>query len=331
MGRRRRRRSKPAAQVAGSPSALIRIASIVGAVAVALGAGVWLLNDQAPTPTPPPQPLPVPPAAWPQASLPRPVLEAKAEPATQPASAAAPPPSLRTPPSPSDELGTVLFALEPGAAPSDARKAATILARCEGANTAVQFALSLRDPGSPAREQFDKIPGFDVERWIKDAQDTQKRCQPFDTATLARRGELLKRAYEGGAPGVAFDYLLWLNANPNQAVAPDMLGKLQREVRHDAEEGDFETLLLYNHAFVSTLGATAVQRRAYKEALFRIQTEMSGPEAAKASRDSMEDVEKMLGQQGLGPPALSTDEQREANALAERVVAAWRKRRSEGG
>ncbi|MBW8843857.1 MAG: hypothetical protein JF607_02615 [Burkholderiales bacterium] len=217
-------------------------------------------------------------------------------------------------------------ALEEGATPAQARKAAEVLARCEHANDEIEFAYGVRDQGGPLRQTFEKNPGFNMDQWIKEKQDVQRRCQFFDAATLARRGDFLKRAYEGELPGMALEYLLWLNAHANQAAAtPELLGKLQREVRQTAEDGDLETLSTYIYSF-GALGETAMQRQAYKEAWLRILIEMSGPAATKESRDSMENVEKMMRQGRWAPPALSVDEQREADALTERVVDAWRKR-----
>jgi hypothetical protein len=74
-----------------------------------------------------------------------------------------------------------------------------------------------------------------------------------------------------------------------------------------------------------------VQRQAYKNAWLSIQAETSGPAMAQASRDSMENLEKMMSQWGAALPALTAQEQREADALTERVVGAWRKRQGRGG
>jgi hypothetical protein len=218
-----------------------------------------------------------------------------------------------------------MLALQDDATPAQARRASDLLAQCAYADHAIAFAYQVRDQGGPLRQTLERNPGFNMDQWVREAQDRQRRCQLFDTATLARRGELLKRAYEGALPGMALEYLLWLTANPNQRVAPDLIAQLQREVRQTAEEGDFETLLFYSHSF-GALGGTEVQRQAYKEALFRIQSEMSGPVPAQESRDSLENLENMRRQSGWTPPTLSADERREADALAKRVVDEWRKR-----
>jgi hypothetical protein len=69
-----------------------------------------------------------------------------------------------------------------------------------------------------------------------------------------------------------------------------------------------------------------MQRQAYKAAWLRILAEMAGPAATQESRDSMENLEKMMRQGRWAPPALSAGEQREADALTERVGDAWRRR-----
>jgi hypothetical protein len=309
-----------AGKVAGWSSLPVRAAWTVGAVALVVGG--WLLNPSAEAPNPPS------PAATLPGSLPQPGLEAKVDAPTQPASAAMPagvPAPLRTQdPWTSDELRWVRLGLEEDATPAQARRAADVLARCEQAEHAIQFAYSVRDQGGALRQTFEKTPGFNMDGWIKEKQDFQRRCQLFDAATLARRGELLRRAYEGKLPDMARQYLLWLNTN-RAAATPELLGKLQREVRQTAEDGDLETLMFYNHSF-GALGETEMQRQAYKEAALRIWTEMFGPAGSQERRDSMDRVEKMRREWGWTPPALSTAEHHEADALTERIVDAWRKR-----
>ena len=51
----------------------------------------------------------------------------------------------------------------------------------------------------------------------------------------------------------------------------------------------------------------------------------------RASRISMADMEKLMGQWGAAPPALSADQQREADALTAQVIDAWRKRQGKRG
>jgi hypothetical protein len=302
-----------------------------GAIALVLAAGGgWLLNRA----TDAPALAAGPPAASVRRMLEPPLTEAKAEVAAAPASAAAPVarPSLRMPTQlTADELRNVQLALEGSASPADTWEAARILSICKGVDGAVESVYRLRDHADTGWRLLEQSPGFRTDKLIAEMQNAQRRCQIFDAATLARRGELLKRAYEGGAKDAALDYLLWLNAESKQTVNPELLGKLQREARQTAEDGDFKALVVYSHAFDPKLGATPVQRQAYKEAWLRVQTEMSGPAMAQASRDSIENLEKMMSQSGAAPPALSAEQQREADALTERVVGAWRKRQDRGG
>jgi hypothetical protein len=176
------------------------------------------------------------------------------------------------------------------------------------------------------------MSGASSEEVLAKAQDLQRRCQVFGPATLARRGELLKRAYEGGASDSALPYLQWLNRNGGQKVDPELLSKLQREARRMPEDGDLMALTAYAHAFnPAALGVTPAQRQGYKEAWFRIQGEISGPESEKLSRASMENLEKIVNRSEGSSQALTAEQQREADALTARIVEAWRKRRSKAG
>lgn len=297
---------------------------LIGGLALVFGLAVanWLLSQPARVDAPPA--LSDPASVSPQAVAGA-AVEAGAD-ATAPATGASAQPLLpRTPePSASDDLRRVLLALEDDATPAQARRAADMLARCEHADRSVEFAYHVRDQGGPLRKALENGAGS-MDQRIREAQHMQRRCQIFDAATLARRGELLRRAYEGALPGMALEYLIWLNAHPGQAGAPGLLGKLQREVQQTAEEGDVDTLMAYAHSF-GALGETPMQRQAYKEAWLRILAETSGPAAPQESRDSMQNLEKMMRQGRWAAPALSAAEQREVDALTERVVEAWRQR-----
>lgn len=298
---------------------------VVGGLALMLGlaAANWLLSGPAQVDAPPA--LPAPASVSPQAAVAGAAVEARAG-ATAPAASAPAQPFLprTSDPSASDDLRRVLLALEDDATPAQARRAADMLARCEHADRSVEFAYQVRDQGGPLRKTLENGSGS-MDPWIKESQDMQRRCQIFDAATLARRGDLLKRAYDGALPGMALEYLIWLNARPGQAGAPELLGKLQREVQQTAEEGDVDALMAYVHSF-GALGETAMQRQAYKEAWLRILAETSGSAATQESRDSMENLEKVMRQGRWAPPALSAAERREVDALTERVVEAWRQR-----
>jgi hypothetical protein len=307
-----------------------------GAVTAVLAAsGIWLLNR----PTDAPALTAVTPAASaPGALEPRRTdVEAAPLPAALPAASTGASTSLArpSPPTPftslADALRKVQLALEGRATPKEMLEAATVLSACQGADLAVESMYKLRDQPSPESQQFEKSFGFSATDQIKRQQDFQRRCQVFDAATLARRGEFLKGAYEGGAKDSALPYLQWLNAS-KQEVNPELRAKLQREARQTAEDGNFMALTQYSFAFNPTpLGITEVQRQAYKEALFRIQGETSGAAMEKASRASMDDTEKMMAQWGALPPPLSPEQQREADALSRQVVDAWRNRQRKGG
>lgn len=298
---------------------------VIGALALVLGlaAASWLLSGPAQVDAPPA--LSAPASVSPQAAVAGAAVEARGGAGALPANAPAQPLSaLASDPSASDDLRKVLLAFEDDATPGQARRAADMLGRCEHADASVEFAYQVRDQGGPLRKAFENGVGS-VEQRIKESQDMQRRCQIFDAATLARRGELLRRAYEGALPGMALQYLYWLNAHPGQAGAPELVGKLQREVRQTAEEGDVDTLMAYTHSF-GALGETAMQRQAYKEAWLRIMAERAGPEATQESRELRENFEKGMRQGRWAPLALSAAEQREVDALTERVVEAWRQR-----
>jgi len=206
-----------------------------------------------------------------------------------------------------------------------------MLAACEGMDAVTEGTYRARDQNDPTFQRFLSSAGVSSEQAIKHMEDVQRRCQVFDAATLARRGELLKGAYEGGAEGSALPYLVWINAG-QQAINPELRGKLQRDARQTAEDGDRLALAQFSFPFSTAhLGITEVQRQAYREAGLRITGEASGAEEEKSSRVSSDNSEKMMAQWGRVPPPLSPQQQREADALAAKVVDAWRKRQAKGG
>jgi hypothetical protein len=245
-----------------------------------------------------------------------------------PGSTSAPPPA---PGWPEDALRRVQLALDGHGTPKDMMEAAMMLSACQGADAMVDHQYRERDQPSATGRQLERITGLSSQEWIRRSQDFQRHCQVFDAATLARRGELLKRAHDGGTKDAALPYLQWLEAN-RQPIDPALRGQLQREARQTAEDGDFMALVTFSFAFnPGAMGITEVQRQAYKEAQFRIQGLMSGAEMEKASRDAMADTEKMMAQWGAVPPPLTAEQQREADALAARVIEAWRKRQGKPG
>lgn len=312
---------------------LSRTAWVATAVAAVLAAGGgWLLTRPTPplaitAPSPPAAGMPERPGVEEKA-------EAKAEVAATPAEAH-PPQGQASMPIQNRlieiDLRKVQRVLGGNGSPDDAREAARTLSMCKGAKGALDFAYKMRDQGDATWREIQKRGGFSAEKYIEAAEDAMRRCQLFDAATLARRGELLKRAYDGGAKDTALDYLIWLNAESGQAVDPELLGKLQRDARRSAEDGNFEALVVLSQAFNPKLGVTLMQRQAYLEARFLIEAETGGQALAAASRKSIEDFEKGMSQWSPMPRALSAEEQREADALTERVVGAWRKHQGSGG
>lgn len=232
-----------------------------------------------------------------------------------------------------DALRKVRLALEGQATPKEMLEAATMLSACTGADMVVQSMYSLRDQQDPESQRSERRSGISMEQKIELVQDMQRRCQVFDAATLARRGELFKGAHAGGAPGSALPYLHWLTSSDGkQGANPELLARLKHEARQDVEDGDYFALLQYSFPFsTATYGLTEVQRQAYREAKLRITGEMGGAEEEKASRASADELEKKMAQWMTPPPPLSPEQQREADALAKKVVDAWRKRRGQGG
>lgn len=230
-----------------------------------------------------------------------------------------------------DDLRKVQLALEGRATPKEMLQAATILSACQGSDGAVKSTYALRDQQDPQWQLLEMRGGVSSDKVIALLQDLQRQCQAFDAATLARRGELLRGAYDGGAMDAALPYLLWLSGTGEQ-VNSELRSKLQREARQTVEGGDLMALAQYSVSFnPSTLGTTEVQRQAYREAWLRIQGEMFDAEVEKANRTSSDDLEKQMAQWGALPPPLSPEQEREADALAKQVVDAWRKRQGKGG
>lgn len=310
-----------------------RAAWVASAVALVLAVGGgWLLSRSADAP----RPAAGAPAPSAPGMLGLPHIVAKAEAAATPlpaASGTAPTPVAQPLDSFADALRKVQLTLQSPATPKEMLEAATILAGCKGADAAVVQLYALRDQPDPKTKPLEKSLGYSSDKALEQQQDIQRRCQVFDAATLARRGELLKGAYEGGANGSALPYLNWLNSDEGKRQAnPELLGKLKREGRQSAEDGDISALGQYSLPFsTSTFGITEVQRQAYREAGLRIDRETLGAEVEKASRIWSDDFEKKMAQWGGMPPPLSPEQQREADALATKVVDAWRKRQGKGG
>ncbi len=227
-----------------------------------------------------------------------------------------------------DRLQKVQLALG-GGTPEQALEAARMLAACAGADASVDALFTMRDQ-QQSPQVLQALPGMGVpsEKTINYAQRRQRQCQVFDAATLARRGELLERAYEGGAEGASLDYLRWLSRNGRSDVDPALISKLQGESRQAAEAGDPATLMAYAFAFEpSDLGASPTQRQAYKDAWLRIQGEQpyGGSKLVTYLSGSIDGIERMFG-----TAPLNAQQQAEAAALSQQVFASYQRRGKHG-
>jgi hypothetical protein len=161
---------------------------------------------------------------------------------------------------------------------------------------------------------------------ITRAQREESRCQVFDSATLARRGELFQKAYEGGAPGAAMAYLIWLTYEGKEGADRAVVESLQAEVRKSAQGGDFGTLAAF--AFSTDpqgYGTSAPEREAYRQAWLRI-VEEANPGSATPSRELIAKLQRLSR-----TPALTEEQQLEAKALAQQVYEAYRRGQQNGG
>jgi hypothetical protein len=226
-----------------------------------------------------------------------------------------------------DRLQKVQLALS-GGTPEQALDAARTLAACAGADSSVDALFTGRDQKqTPQMLQAPQGMGVPTEKVINYAQKHQRQCQVFDAAMLARRGELLERAYEGGAEGASLDYLRWLSRNGRSEIDPALISKLQGESRQAAEAGDPTTLMAYAFAFdPSELGASPTQRQAYKDAWLRIQGEQpSGSKLVTFLNTSIDGIERMLG-----TAPLNAQQQAEADALSQQVFESYQHRGKHG-
>ena len=229
--------------------------------------------------------------------------------------------------SPTESLRKVQLGLNGGTA-EDALKAAQTLQHCSMMSKAPEALFAVRD-------QPDLMPA-NVKKALKDmggeegvsneqianAQREQRRCQVFDAATLARSGELLQKAYEGGAAGAAMAYLQSLQSPDAKGKAdPALIGKLQHDVFVAAATGDPDTLMslvMASGDLARDLGITPTHRSGYKNAYLQIQEERM-PGMAKVMEKIIDAVSQM------NPPApLTATQQREANLLTKAVVDGWR-------
>jgi hypothetical protein len=221
-----------------------------------------------------------------------------------------------------------------GGTPQEDLVAAVTLDSCAHADKTADALLQSRDTMAQAppevKKMFEGLPpvsGAMIER----AQGDQRRCQVFDAATLARRGELFQKAYEGGADGSALSYLNWLRSEdgPKDKADRELIGRVQASVRADAKAAELGVLasFAFTGAYLAgQTGASLVEAQAYREAYLRITGEGGAANEASA-RALIAKLSVFVPKQ----PALTPQQQSEADALTGQVVDAWHRRMHKGG
>lgn len=302
----------------------------LAAGAVALVAAGWTYlqpSDSASTTTAPIPSPEVPPRAVDTPAAPTPVSLPSARPAASAAAAAPPPTGPLANDSPAELLRKVQLGFGSGNA-LQAQEAANVLQFCAQAGNAAENLHAARDSLSimPAalRKFIDSFGGISNEQ-IDRAQSDGRRCQVFDEATLARRGELFQKAYEGRAPGASMAYVIWLGHDGKAGADPAVVDKLQADVRQLAERGDLGTLTTLAFSVdPQPLGMSRIEREACKQAWLRIVGE-GNPGSAASSGQLIAKLERFSSGTPLTPEQL-----REAQALADKIFDAH-KRRDGGG
>jgi len=305
---------------------------LVAAVVVGAASAAWVTTHRASTlvrvvETPASAPNRDPSVAT-AASHPPSGTAAAASPASHAVAAASGPP-LPPVESAAESLRKVQLALS-GGTPQDDLVAATTLEVCAHADKTANDLIQGRDAVNwlppEVKKVLDQLPRISDDA-IARAQGEQRRCQVFDAATLGRRGELYRRAYERGAPGAALPYLTWLKTQGDKdPPAPELVARLQAGARADALAADLPALAAFafgGQAAAKETGADAVQMNAFREAYFRI-VEEGTPGQSDPGRDLIAKWST------LGPPepAITAQQRREAEALTRQIVEAWRRRRN---
>jgi hypothetical protein len=235
--------------------------------------------------------------------------------------------------SPADALRKVQLALG-GGTPQESLEAAQLLQACTHSQRSVEALHAMRDrPNDMPADTKKMIDGFGgiTNDTIEVAQRQARQCQAFDAATMARRNELFHRAWEGGAEGGASAYLTALQSPTEKEKADTaLIAKLQADVRKAAAGGDPDSLLQMALAMgdnAQALAVTPVQRAGYKAAWKSIQDEkFPGSNMGAIMEKAMAPVFEMA------KPAkpLTSAEQAEADALAQQVIEAWRRKQKDG-
>lgn len=290
------------------------------AASVALAGGAWVVSrTSSPDAATPRIAVSMPPAADSVAMAP-PVPSASA------ASTVAAQPSPLPQPAHQDSAADLLRKVQLGFGGSalQAQEAANVLQSCAHAAESADSLQTVRETWSMVpkfiRKFIDSLGGITDEH-VERAQADARRCQVFDEATLARRGELFEKAHEGGAPGSTMPYLTWLTHDGRMQADPAVVENLQAELRQLAQGGDFGTLM----AFAFTLdpqpyGASPMEREAYKQAWLRI-VEDGGPGSGASSRELIAKLERLAH---VAP--LTDQQQQEVQAMAQKVYDEFRRR-----
>jgi hypothetical protein len=303
----------------------------IAAVAIAFATAGWMYlrwpDSEAAAAAPPPTP-----------ASPSMAADTRAAPAPEPppsvkptASAAAAQPAP-TGPFANESSAELLRKVQQGfgsGSAQEAQEAASVLQFCAQAGKAAENLHAARDTLSimPAaiRKFINSFGGISNEQ-IDRAQSDGRRCQVFDEATLARRGELFQKAYEGGAPGAAMSYLIWLSHDGKTEADPAVVDRLQADVRQLADRGDFGTLTALAFSVdPQPLGMSRIEREACKQAWLRIVGE-SNPGSAASNGELIAKLERFSS-----ATPLTAEQLREAQALADQLVDAHQRHKGNGG
>jgi len=301
---------------------------LIGLAALGIAGGAWLAMQPAPASSSAVEAPAVAPATPPvgvsaaASSLQN--SAAAAPEAAPPVLAAASAPALPPVESAAESLRKVQLALSGGSAQDDLVAASTLQFCAHAdkmANDLVQGRDAVKWLPAEIRKIIDKFPRVSDEQ-IERAQREQRRCQVFDAATLASRGDLFRKAFEGRAEGAAGPYLQWLKTDgANDKPDPALIARVQAAVRADAQAADLGTLGSFAFGGRYTAGQTGadpVQARAYAEAYFRIVEEGSPGQSASAR-----DLASKITSLGPAEPALTPRQQQDAEALTQQIVKAW--------
>jgi hypothetical protein len=308
---------------------------LIAFAAVGAAGAAWLAMHRAPSAPvmavgPEASPPPAASGASAPAAPPAPIAAASVAPVVPvvpvPARAASAP-RMPAVDSAAESLRKVQIALSGGSA-QDALMAAQTLEACAHADKMANDLIQSRDAAKWLQPEVRKLLGPlppVSDDMIARAQSEQRRCQVFDAATLGSRGELFRKAYEGGAPGSAMFYLASLMP-PGSQERPDpaLIARLQAGVRADAQAADPAALtwLVYGGRYTAQVaGVDAMQMQAYRDAYLRITAEVAPGQAA-----SISETLSRGPMQGATDRPLTARQQQEAQALAQQILDAWHRR-----